>query len=389
MTESMQTKQGPDKCAITQPSGRPTNALEGPSRSMQALSNFLSSRLLDGHKFTNVTHHGATASSEDPIGLATSPTAIRSLLPSIGITKHRMKQIEAIQLVREQRQAGNQRLAYHARPFLLCGIPVRRPPSSQAIHLRRNGKFFLQIISHPTFGLPYGQDRLIPIWIATLAIRQKSRVIRFQCAAEMLDFFKLAKDGRHYRRIMQGFQRIFAATIFFGTEEHLGGKCLIDWARFHFLDRMQLWFAEGSPAQDCHSDKASNVITLSEAFYNEIEQHRIPVEREVVAMLANAPGVLDFYLWIVWKTWALNGQASRVPILASGGLADQLGTKPYAVSRTFRHVLTRWLQIVRTLWPECTAVISADGAFLIVRSSRQSPAITSVQKPVGFHPRST
>jgi hypothetical protein len=35
---------------------------------------------------------------------------------------------------------------------------------------------------------------------------------------------------------------------------------------------------------------------LSEAFYDEIDQHRIPVEREVVALLANAPGVLDLYV---------------------------------------------------------------------------------------------
>jgi hypothetical protein len=39
-----------------------------------------------------------------------------------------------------------------------------------------------------------------------------------------------------------------------------------------------------------------NVVTLSEAFYNEIDQHRIPVEHEVVAALAHAPGILDFYL---------------------------------------------------------------------------------------------
>jgi hypothetical protein len=42
----------------------------------------------------------------------------------------------------------------------------------------------------------------------------------------MLDFFRLSKDGRHYRRIVQGFQRIFAATIFFGTEDQPGETVL-------------------------------------------------------------------------------------------------------------------------------------------------------------------
>ena len=43
------------------------------------------------------------------------------------------------------------------------------------------------------------------------------------------------------------------------------------------------------------------------AFYEEIAQHRIPVEREVVALLVNGPGMLELYVWLVWRTWTLNG----------------------------------------------------------------------------------
>jgi hypothetical protein len=50
-----------------------------------------------------------------------------------------------------------------------------------------------------------------------LAIRKKpeerSRVVHFESAAKMLDFFRLSKDGRHYHRTVQGFQRIFAPFI--------------------------------------------------------------------------------------------------------------------------------------------------------------------------------
>jgi len=52
----------------------------------------------------------------------------------------------------------------------------------------------------------------------------------------MLDFFHFSKDGRHYWRIVQGFQRIFATTIFFGTDDQAGGNRITDWARFHFFD---------------------------------------------------------------------------------------------------------------------------------------------------------
>jgi hypothetical protein len=84
------------------------------------------------------------------------------------------------------------------------------------VYKRRNGNFFLQIVAQPNFGLPFGQDRLIPIWVATLALRQKSRTVHFDRAAQMLEFFRLAKDGRYYRRMVQGFQHISASIIFSG-----------------------------------------------------------------------------------------------------------------------------------------------------------------------------
>ena len=79
-----------------------------------------------------------------------------------------------------------------------------------------------------------------PIWAATLALRQKSRTVMFETAAETLEFFELAPEGYHYPRLIQGFKRIFSATIFFGTGEHSDGRAMIDWARFHFSDQMKL-----------------------------------------------------------------------------------------------------------------------------------------------------
>lgn len=269
---------------------------------------------------------------------------IASLFPQIGITKRRLKQLEAISLIREQREQAKQDLAYNARPFVLCGIPLRRPPTHSLSYLRRNGRFFLEITGHPRFGLPYGQDRLIPIWISTLAIQQRSRIVRFPSAAQMLDFFHLAKDGRHYRRMVEGFQRVFAATIFFGTEDHPDGTRMIDCSRFHFFEHMHLWFS-AEPGLRSAQD-TENVIALTEAFYHEIQQHPIPVEREVVAALAHAPGVLDFYVWLAWKSWSLRGQSARISLLGTGGLTHQLGNAPYAVERTFQLTVRRWLRTV-------------------------------------------
>ena len=85
--------------------------------------------------------------------------------------------------------------------------------------------------------VPFGQDRLIPVWVATLAVLQKSRVVRFASPSQLLDYFELPKNGYHYKRIVQGFQRIFGATIFFGTEEQRQRAVVSNSARFHFFDK--------------------------------------------------------------------------------------------------------------------------------------------------------
>jgi hypothetical protein len=51
---------------------------------------------------------------------------VGSILDTISITKLRLKQLDAIQLVREQLESGKQELAYHAPPFVLCGLPLLR-----------------------------------------------------------------------------------------------------------------------------------------------------------------------------------------------------------------------------------------------------------------------
>ena len=223
--------------------------------------------------------------------------------------------------------------------------------------------------------VPFGQDRLISIWVATLAVKQKSRTVRFESAAQMLEFLQLPKDGLHYRRLVQGFQRVFAASIFFGTETTQASWQVFDRARFHFFDRLEFWFnhanSEASPVAHGHE----NSITLSQSFYEEIDQHRIPVERQVVASPANAPGLLDFYIWVVWKSWTLRNDIARIPLFGPHGLQGQLGAAHYSRNNRFRQTLRRWLRRIKALWPECPAELSQDLKALAVRSSLKQPAI--------------
>ena len=120
----------------------------------------------------------------------------------LSLSRQKHRRVESIELVRSERDGNRAELAFQSRPFVLCGLPIRRPPAGTLQYTRRNGRFKLDIIAHPEFGPPFGQDRLIPIWVATLAVKQKSRTVMFRSAAEILDHFDLPKDGPHYRRLV-------------------------------------------------------------------------------------------------------------------------------------------------------------------------------------------
>ena len=78
-------------------------------------------------------------------------TILRSFHPDLAISKQKLRRAQVIQLVREKRETANQTLGFASRPFVLCGLPVT---------------------GHPSYGLPWGQDRLVPLYLATRAIRQ-------------------------------------------------------------------------------------------------------------------------------------------------------------------------------------------------------------------------
>jgi plasmid replication initiation protein len=115
-------------------------------------------------------------------------------------------------------------LCFSSRPFVLCGLPVRKLPPGQLLYERRNGHFVLQVTGHPEFGVPFGQDRIVPIFLATLAVRQKSQTIRFKTAAEMLETFGMHKSGKDYRRLVAAFERIFGTDAMTETCVSCSGR---------------------------------------------------------------------------------------------------------------------------------------------------------------------
>ena len=298
--------------------------------------------------------------------------------PELVVSKRKLRQAEAIQLVRANRESEGQNLGFSSRPFVLCGLPVKRPATGCLLHERRNGQFVLQVTGHPSYGLPWGQDRLVPIFLATLAIRQQTPRITFGSAAEMLDTFGMQQGGSQYRRLIGSFQRIFGATIFFGTDTQRERAAVVHRARFNFMTEARIWYSR-DPEQKLLPGDCQNMIVLSDEFYREILDHPIPTDLEAAKALSSSPAALDLFTWLSFRCFTARGK-ERVPLFGEFGLISQLGSADYARPRKFREKLEGWLGLVRAMWPECPASIDPDGTGLFVDRAhavvplRESPA---------------
>ncbi len=289
---------------------------------------------------------------------------LKRIQPDLLLSKRRLRQAETIELVRLKRDNVSQNLGLASRPFVLCGLPVKRPAKDVLLHERRNGQFHLQVTGHPTYGLPWGQDRLVPIFLATLAIRQQTQTITFRSASEMLDTFGIQQGGSQYRRLIASFQRVFGATIFFGTDTQRQRAVVVHQARFNFMSEARIWYSR-DPGQQTLPGECQNSVVLSNEFYEEIMNHPIPTDLEAAKALSSAPAALDLFTWLSYRCFTAKSE-ERIPIFGDFGLVQQIGSGDYARPRKFRERLQRWLDLVKALWPDCPARISSNGETLIV-----------------------
>ena len=272
------------------------------------------------------------------------------------LSKRRQKRLDGITRIQLQREKHKQKIGYLAKPFLLCGLPFKAP--KQTNHYRRvNGAEVIEITGSPEYGLPFGADILVLVWISTLAILNLKdgkvpRVIEFSRASDMLKALGLPLDGRTYRSMQQRFLRIFNATFFYGKKSEVR----VNMFRFNFFDAVDLWFTPDLDSASLPGDDfRNNRVVLSETFASDLELNHPPIELEAVKLWANKPWQLYFYLWLVYRCYVAKGR-SKIALMGPGSLKEQCGAEGYKAAQgkfDFRAKIKKGLADVKLVWPEC------------------------------------
>ena len=108
----------------------------------------------------------------------------------------------------------------------------------------------------------------------------------------------MSKGGKEYRRLIAAFERIFGATIFFGTDTLTSKAKVVHRARFNFFSEARIWYNR-TPDDRVLSQGFENTIVLSDEFFQEVIAHPIPTDlgnREASRPLAGDLGFVRLAL---------------------------------------------------------------------------------------------
>ena len=264
-------------------------------------------------------------------------------------------------------------LGFMARTMALCSLP-RTNPGDQLQYKRKNGPYTLIMTATGEYKLPFGNlPRLLMGWVCSEAVRTQSRdlVLGDSLAEFMRTLGIYSSSGGTQTRLRNQMNRLFNSSVRLVYKNERGEATVSS----SVADRTEFWWNERKP--DEYSPWESK-IRLGEDFFNEIIQHPVPLNMNILAALKRSALGLDFYLWLNYRIFAL-----RAPLwLSWPSLYRQFGADPTKagdkfIVRNFRKDSLRELKKIKLSWPELNYA-TAKGVLILYPSK---PAIAPTTGP--------
>lgn len=252
---------------------------------------------------------------------------------------------EAVLARRNQEQA----LAYAPRDFVQFSIPHKRIDSN--VFERANGKYRFRIETGGGHCIPFGADRLFPLWLAT-AFKASGQPadgrIRCRSASDILAAFRVPVEGGATRTLSERIERWFHTTLYVYDESIPERR---RFKSYRLLNGGQLWYQREKTSVNQYT-LWQNVLELAPEFAEDLRLTSIPVDFETVVTLRDMPGALDLYIWQAHRSWELLTQGANRPMAVPLRLLlDQLGSR--SPPRKAKQLFRRWQGVIKEIWPQC------------------------------------
>ena len=305
-----------------------------------------------------------------PIGevIADLPGPVQALIPSRSTQHHFTLADQVDQLVGASEAEPDR--GFMARTMALCSLP-RSNPGNQHQYKRVNGPYKLILSRTGEYKLPHGSNpRLILAWISTEVVRTGSReIVLGRSLSEFMRRLGISStDGRGQARLRNQMKRLFNCSVqlnYTAGERETSATALV-------AELTDFWWNPKRPDQ---TGLWESKVRLSEAFFNEIVSHPVPLDLTTLKALKRSPLGLDLYLWLTYRTFTLHDPLRLTWRL----LYSQFGTDPAKASdkftvRSFREKVLRELKKIKLAWPELNYATAKGVLILLPSVPHISPA---------------
>ena len=256
------------------------------------------------------------------------------------------------------------------RTMALCSLP-RSNPGNQIRYIRQNGPFTLVMTTTGLHKLPHGSNpRLILAWISTEAVRTGSReIVLGRSLSEFMRKLGIAStDGRGQARLRNQMKRLFNCSVqlnYTAAGRETSATALV-------AELTDFWWNPKRPDQ---TGLWESKVRLSEAFFNEIVSHPVPLDLTTLKALKRSPLGLDLYLWLTYRMFALTTPQR----LSWKQMYRQFGPHPDKASNNvsvqdFRRMALRELKKIKLAWPELNYATAKGVLILLPSVPHISPA---------------
>lgn len=218
-------------------------------------------------------------------------------------------------------------IAFHHTVFCQTSLPYRNPGKDVRRIERKNGNVFLEVDAgralDPAKGefvdlpLPSGpKARLILCYLNAEAMKQQSPVIDVQRSlTAFVKRLNLDPKGRNINAIKRELSALAASTMRLGFIREGHAVTM----KQDIVQGFDLWF----PKEEDQRVLWPSVVWFSDAYYESLMSHAVPLDDRAVTALSHSAMALDIYAWLAQRLHRIpENKPQFIPWLA---VKDQFG----------------------------------------------------------------
>ena len=274
-----------------------------------------------------------------------------------------VKKAEQMQTIRDTTTMDRQALGFFTRLLLLTTLP-HAEPKTKDVYTTTNGQYHLGIRSgydieneNKKYGIPFGiYPRLLLAFICKEVIMKKSKTIHLgQSLNQFMEKLGIAPsyDGKKntgsITRLRDQMDRLFNADIIVKRVEQTAFSKKSAQLKYQIVDGMQteeiyFWDKKTHPDQKQIFDTA---ITLSDTFFEEIKNHPVPIDLDILSAIKTSPLAIDLYLFLTYNSFKVKQKIE----VSWKSLHQQFGSE-YTELKNFTREAKKHLKKICMLYPD-------------------------------------